>query len=125
MAATRFLPVVLRAVVALAVAAPATAKFLDYQGQVDFFVSLGIPQPELTVLLVGLVEVAALVMLVLGIAGRVAAAALVVVMVVAIVTAGANPLNVVVLLGSLGIVALGTGPYSLWQPEDEVVGTAG
>jgi putative oxidoreductase len=125
MSARRYLPLVLRAVVALVVAAPATGKFLDYQGQVAFFASLGLPAPELTVILVGAVEVAALVMLVLGIAGRVAAAALVVVMLVAISTAGANPLNVVVLLGSLGVVALGTGPYSLWQPEDDVVGTAG
>ncbi|WP_327053587.1 DoxX family protein [Halomicrococcus gelatinilyticus] len=125
MVATRFLPLVLRAVVAIVVATPATGKFLDYRGQVDFFASLGLPAPELTVVLVGAVEVAALVMLVLGFAGRVAAAALAVVMVVAIATAGVNPLNVVVLLGSLGIVALGTGPYSLWQPEDDVVGTAG
>ncbi|WP_458187305.1 DoxX family protein [Haladaptatus sp. NG-WS-4] len=117
----RWLPLVLRALVVVIVAIPAITKFADYAGQVDFFTSLGIPAPGVMVLVVGVVEVASVVMLALGVAGRVAALALTVVMLVAIVTDGANPLNVTVLLASLGILSLGTGPYSLWQPEDRYV----
>lgn len=45
-------------------------------------------------------------------------------MAVAIATAGPAPLNVAVLLAALGVLVLGTGPYSLWRPEDRFVGTA-
>ncbi len=114
----RWLPLLLRVLVAALLVLPATGKFLDYGGQIEFFASLGIPAPEILVLVVGTVELASVVMLLLGIAGRVAALALVGVMLVAIVTAGANPLNLAILLGSLGILWLGTGPYSLWEPEN-------
>ncbi|WP_458209406.1 DoxX family protein [Haladaptatus sp. NG-SE-30] len=117
----RWLPLILRTLIVVIVAIPAITKFADYAGQVEFFTSLGIPAPEVMVLVVGFVEVASIVMLALGTAGRVAALALSVVMLVAIVTDGANPLNVTVLLASLAIIYLGTGPYSLWQPEDRYV----
>ncbi|SIR84077.1 putative oxidoreductase [Haladaptatus litoreus] len=115
-----WLPLVLRVLIALLVALPAAGKFLDYAGQVEFFTSLGIPAPELMVLVVGTVEAASAVMLLLGIAGRVAALALTSIMLVAIVTAGANPLNLTILLASLVVLALGTGPYSLWEPENRL-----
>ncbi|WP_084157064.1 aldo/keto reductase [Haladaptatus cibarius] len=113
---TRWLPLVLRVLIVLLVALPAAGKFLDYAGQVEFFTSLGIPAPQLMVLVVGTIEATSAVMLLLGIAGRVAALALVSIMLVAIVTAGANPLNLTILLASIGILsrnrpvlALGTG----------------
>lgn len=39
------------------------------------------------------------------------------------VTAGSNPFSVAVLVASAGIVALGTGPYSYWDPTiTELIG---
>ncbi|WP_435157712.1 DoxX family protein [Haladaptatus sp. DFWS20] len=116
----KWLPLLLRILVAAIVTLPAVGKFLDYGGQVEFFASLGIPAPEILVLVVGTIEAVSVLMLLLGIAGRVAALALVGVMLVAIITAGVNPLNLTVLLASVGILYLGTGPYSLWEPEDRL-----
>lgn len=116
----KWLPLLLRILIAAIVTLPAVGKFLDYSGQVEFFASLGIPAPEILVLVVGTVEVASVVMLLLGLAGRVAALALVGVMLVAVITAGANPLNLTVLLASVGILYLGTGPYSLWNPDSRL-----
>ncbi|WP_266080422.1 DoxX family protein [Haladaptatus caseinilyticus] len=112
-----WLPLVLRILIAATLALPATGKFLDYGGQVEFFASLGIPAPGILVLLVGVAELASVIMLLFGIAGRVAALGLIGIMLVAIIIAGANPLNLTILLASVGILALGTGPYSLWELE--------
>lgn len=65
-------PVVLRAIIVVLVALPAAGKFLDYAGQVEFFRSLGIPASGLMVVVVGVVEVSSIVMLALGVAGRIA-----------------------------------------------------
>jgi hypothetical protein len=57
----------------------------------------------------------------LGIAGRSASVPVIVIMLVAFVTAGPSGGNVMVFVGSLGILLLGTGPLSLWRPEDALV----
>lgn len=111
-----WLPVVARVLVVASVAKPAADKFFDYPGQVAFFSSLGIPQPEIMVIVSGVTEVVAMVLLVLGAAGRLAALMLLGIMVVVLSTAGLTLASAIVLIGSLVIFVLGTGPYSLWQP---------
>lgn len=114
---TRWLPLVLR-VLAVAIAAyPAVQKFLAYSSQVSQFAAWGVPWPAVAVPLSGIAELVAVVSLAFGIAGRLGAATLGFTMVVAIAAAGPNPFNVVVLLASVGICALGTGPYSYWTPS--------
>jgi len=106
---------------------PAFRKFFEYSYRVEQFASYGFPMPELAVPLTGIIEVGAIVMIAAGVAGRLGAAALVVGMVVAIVAAGPNPASVLVLVGSLGILFLGTGPYSYWDPSlsDLIAGDRG
>ena len=116
-----WLPLVARAAAVIGVAGPMSQKFLDYSGQVAFFTSLGIPQPGVMVIISGLVELAALLMLAFGVAGRLAALMLLGNMTVAIISAGLNPLSGLVILGCLGVLLLGTGPYSLWQPEEALL----
>ena len=118
---TKWLPVLARIVVVAAVAGPMSEKFLNYPGQVAFFTRLGIPQPGIMVIVSGLVELAAMIMLALGVAGRLAALMLLGNMGVAILTAGVNALSAIVIAGSALIALLGTGPYSLWQPEEAIL----
>ncbi|GAB4469264.1 MAG: hypothetical protein Kow00124_04340 [Anaerolineae bacterium] len=116
-----WLPVVLRGVAVLATFGPALMKIIDYPGQVEFFRSLGIPAPEIMVILSGGAEVIAIILLVLGAAGRVAALMLLSVVTVAIITAGPNVASVLVALSTIGILILGTGRYSLWTPEERLL----
>jgi uncharacterized membrane protein YphA (DoxX/SURF4 family) len=118
---SRWFPVVLRAVVVLALAPSAFSKFLQYGASVDMFEGWGIPAPSLMVVVVGFFEVAAVFALILGLLGRLASVPMLVIMPVAMITASVNPLNVLVFLGCLGIALLGTGALSLWRPEDRVV----
>ena len=92
---------------------PGSQKLLDYGSQVDFFTELGIPAPELLVPLVGVIELTAATLILLGIAGRLGAALMVPVMLVAMATAEVNAFNTAVLVSCLGILVLGTGRYSL------------
>ncbi len=112
---TRWLPVVLRAVAVTIAAYPAVQKFIEYSSQVGQFAAWGVPWPAVAVPLSGVAELFAVVSLAFGIAGRLGGATLAVTMVVAIAAAGPNPFNVVVLLASVGICVLGTGPYSYWN----------
>jgi uncharacterized membrane protein YphA (DoxX/SURF4 family) len=95
---------------------PAFRKFFEYSYRVGEFESYGMPFPELAVPVTGVIEIVAMVSIALGIAGRLGGSALAAGMVVAIVAAGPNPASVLVLLASAGIAALGTGPYSYWDP---------
>ncbi len=116
-----WLPLVARAAALIGVAGPMSQKFLDYSGQVAFFTSLGIPQPGVMVIISGLVELAALLMIGLGVAGRLGALMLLGNMTVAVIAGGLNPLSGLVILGCLGVLLLGTGRYSLWQPEEALL----
>lgn len=111
----RAVPVCLRLVVVTITLYPAVRKFTEYSYRVAEFQSYGMPWPELTVPLTGVIELAAIVSITFGVAGRLGAGALVVGMIVAIVAAGPNPFNLLVLVASAGLCLLGTGPYSYWN----------
>lgn len=110
-----WLPVGLRLVVALVVAPAGALKFLDYGSEVAAFASYGVPVAEWVVPVVGVVELVAAVAIALGVAPRVAALALVPVMVVAMALSAVVPSNAVVLLGCVGVVALGPGKFTVWE----------
>lgn len=114
-----WLPVLLRAVVSLFLIPGSSMKFIEYAGQAAFFAELGMPAPGATVLLVGVVELGAAVLIVTGTAGRVGALAVVPIMVTAILLTGPAVSNVAVLVGSIGIAILGTGRFSRWEPLEE------
>jgi CDP-diacylglycerol--glycerol-3-phosphate 3-phosphatidyltransferase len=68
------------------------------------------------------VEAACLALILLGIAGRIAAALLLFPLSVTILAGGLTPLRAVALVATIGILYLGTGFASLWQPEKRVFG---
>ena len=113
----RRLPYLLCAVAAYVVIDPALQKFTDHAMMTGFFDNLGFPVPEVTVVFVGIIELLAVTAFVLGIAGRWMALVLGGEMVVAMLTAGVNTNNTVVLICCIGIALLGTGERSLWQPK--------
>lgn len=115
-AVTRWVPAFLRAIAVSVTAYPAVRKFLRYSARVEQFAKYGLPWPAIAVPLTGSIELVAIVSLAFGIAGRLGAAALVAGMLVAIGTAGPNPASVLVLGASSGILLLGTGLYSYWDP---------
>lgn len=112
----------LRLVLVVLVAKPALSKVVTYEGSVAFFDALGLPVPVVLVIVAGFIEVVAGVLLLFGIGGRVAAASLIPVMLVAMAYVGPDWKNVSVLVGSIVIVLLGTGSYSVWQPSERILG---
>lgn len=114
---SQWLPVVLRGVAAVVLLPAALEKFLGYGTQSDVFVALGVPMADITVLVVGIVELVVGLALVFGVLSRLAAVTAVVVMVAAITFVGIVPSNAVVLLAGLGIIVLGPGRYTGWNPE--------
>lgn len=109
-------PVVLRAIVALILTPAAVWKFTLYADRVARFTEYGIPAPELMVIVVGVVEVLAVLMIFFGAAGRLGALVMVPVMVTAMVTTAPNIHNGIVLAGCIAIVLFGTGNLSVWEP---------
>ena len=114
-----WLPLPFRALVVWQLAGPALSKFVAYGSRVEHFRHhYGIPAPEVLVPIVGSFETLAVVAMVFGAGARLAAVPLVVIMLVAVATAGPSGGNVMVLIGSLAILVLGSGRWSLWQPEE-------
>lgn len=113
----RWLPVVLRVIAVTVTVWPAVRKFTQYSYRVQEFASYGVPFPELAVPVSGAVELFAVVSLAGGIAGRLGAGSLLVTMVVAVATAGPSLFSGLMLVASAGILVLGTGPYSYWDPS--------
>lgn len=103
-----WLPVLLRVAVVGLVARPAVSKFVSRSTSVAFFTRLGIPSPELMVLVSGVVEVLAVGLVLFGVAERLAAASLIPVMAVAIVYAGPSVSNIGVLLACVGLLVVGS-----------------
>lgn len=114
---TKWLPIVLRGVAVTVTVYPAIRKFTQYSYRVQEFASYGVPFPELAVPVSGAVELFAVVSIAGGIAGRLGAGSLLVTMVVAVATAGPNLFNGLLLVAAAGILVLGTGPYSYWDPS--------
>lgn len=111
-----WLPVSLRAIAVLVTAYPAVRKFTQYGYRVEEFAAYGIPWPELAVPVTGAIELVAIALLTVGIAGRLGAGMLAAGMLVVAATAGSNPFSILVLVASAGVLILGTGPYSYWDP---------
>ena len=121
----RWLPLVFRFLVVWQLAWPALSKFVIYGSRVEHFRhDYGIPLPGVMVPVVGTFEMAMVVAALFGLAGRLAAVPMLVIMPVAMATGGINEGNIMVLIGSVGILLVGTGPLSLWEPEAPISGRA-
>lgn len=113
----RWFPVGFRAIAVAMLLPAAVLKFVNYESQAAFFAEIGVPAADVTVLLVGAIELLATFALAFGVAGRLAALVVVPIMVTAIVLDGVAPSNVTVLVANLAIIWLGSGTFALWEPQ--------
>lgn len=94
----------LRLLLVALLAKPALSKFLSYGSSVAFFDAIGMPYPAAMVIVAGVVEAVAGVLLLLGIGDRLAALSLIPVMLVAMLHVGPDWKNLAVLLGAAALV---------------------
>ncbi|QLG49240.1 DoxX family protein [Natrinema halophilum] len=90
--------IALRLALVALIAKPALSKFVTYGTSVSFFDAIGMPIPSLTVIVAGLVEGVAIVLLLVGTRERIAILSLIPVMVVAVLYAGPSWKNIAVLV---------------------------
>ncbi len=118
----RIFPVLLRLGTVLTLVALLGRALLDTDAWVAAFQSQGYRWPSLTAWAFAAVELAALVLLLLGVAGRFASFALIVVLGFTIVGLGYDPVHGAALGGAISLLILGTGAFSLWEPERAIFG---
>lgn len=112
-----WVPLGLRYVIAGLVGLPAVGKFLRYDRSVAMFTDLGLPSPELTVLLVGAIEAIAVVLLLVDVLPWAASIGLLPIVAVAFWKTGEWQ-ALAVLLGALAIVVVELGPVGVDPPPD-------
>jgi uncharacterized membrane protein YphA (DoxX/SURF4 family) len=117
----RYLPWLFRALVLWQLTWPAFSKFVVYDMRVENFMQHGVANPEILVPIVGFFESLTTLGVLVGWAGRLVALPTVVIMLVAIYLTGLSDGNMIVLLGCLGVIFLGTGPLSVWDPEPKML----
>ena len=113
----RYLAWLFRALVIWQLAWPAFSKFVAYDMRVQDFMHHGVAHPEILVPIVGFFEALTTLGVLVGFAGRLVALPTVVIMLAAIYLTGFSDGNALVLIGCIGVILLGTGPLSLWDPE--------
>ncbi len=116
-----YLPWLFRALVIWQLAWPAFSKFVAYDMRVQDFIHHGVTHPEMMVPVVGFFETLTTLGLLVGFAGRLVALPTVEIMLVAIYLTGFSDGNILVLIGCMGVILLGTGPLSLWNPEPKTL----
>ncbi|WP_306061506.1 DoxX family protein [Natronococcus wangiae] len=105
----------LRLILVALVAKPALSKVVTYGSSVSFFNAIGMPAPAVMVIIAGLIEVGAVVLLLVGVGERLAAVSLIPVMLVAILYVGPDWKNLSVLLGAVGLLVLETNFDAVWH----------
>lgn len=116
----RWLPVILRLLVAALMLGPLMQRFRFLPDQILLYANRGVPAPEMTVLVLGLLEVLVLCLLLLGVSGRIAA-------ILALLVSGANqifttltPIQVALIVAYTALLFMGTGALSLWNPDQRL-----
>ncbi|MFC6763862.1 DoxX family protein [Natrinema soli] len=112
----------LRLVLVALVAKPALSKFVTHGNSVSFFDAIGMPAPQLMVILAGIIEVGAVLLLLAGVGERLAAVSLIPVMLVAILYVGPDWKNLSVLFGAFAFLVLTTDVDAVRQPVDRLLG---
>jgi CDP-diacylglycerol--glycerol-3-phosphate 3-phosphatidyltransferase len=118
---TRWLPIPLRILVVIAATGLIIPTLGDSTAQVARFAWPGLPFSNLAAPVISIMALVATVMLGLGVAGRVAALGLVAAASANIFGAGLDWRNGFVLSVTITIMLLGTGAFSIWQPEDAIL----
>jgi CDP-diacylglycerol--glycerol-3-phosphate 3-phosphatidyltransferase len=116
----RWVPVPARVVTVLSLVAEVSTNAGRLSARAMLFQQAGFPFDERAVGLFLILEGLGVLLIGLGIAGRAAASILIFPIGFTIVAAGLTPDARLLLSGVLTVLILGTGAYSLWQPEDRI-----
>ncbi|MEJ2707758.1 MAG: CDP-alcohol phosphatidyltransferase family protein [Anaerolineales bacterium] len=115
-----WLPLILRLLVAVLMLGPLVRRFRFLPDQILLFANRGVPAPEMTLLVLVLLEVLVLCLLLLGVSGRIAA-------ILALLVSGANqifttltPIQMALIVAYTAILFMGTGALSLWNPDQRL-----
>ena len=114
-------PVVLRISVGVIAARSISPALLNEPQRIALFAWPGVPLPAVTGLAITLVAMVAAVLLILGVAGRLAALGLLLAASANILAKGLYLSNGFLLVGTIALLLLGSGALSWWRPEDVVL----
>jgi CDP-diacylglycerol--glycerol-3-phosphate 3-phosphatidyltransferase len=118
---TRWAPIPARLALAWTLAPGIWGKFTNFTFFVRWYDAMGFPSPNLIVAGFVVVELLGGILAVLGAAGRFAAFGLLFPVGFTIVGAGLNFQRAVSLAAVLALLIFGTGAFSLWSPEAEIL----
>lgn len=113
-------PIPIRLALLASVGPTAMRKAAQFTNEVARFADNGFPNPEIIVIVFGLLEAIGVILVSLGIAGRFAAFALLFPIGFTIVGFGLDFPRAIALVSTLSIMILGTGSYSIWKPSDQI-----
>jgi CDP-diacylglycerol--glycerol-3-phosphate 3-phosphatidyltransferase len=117
----RWGPVGLRILVVALAAGPASQRFLDFSQQAAFYTAQGFPAPNLLVGLQGAAEALVVLLVLFGAGGRAAAVLGLSLAAINQAIAGPTLTQTVLMAAYAAILFAGTGPLSLWTPEDKLI----
>ncbi len=115
-----WLPLALRLLTVLAIAALLLDTLLYFEEIVAAFATYGFSSPDGVVALFMLIELVAIPFVVLGVAARFFALLLIIPLGFTILVTGFRPEATIALLSCLYMLIFGTGEKSLWKPEDRL-----
>jgi CDP-diacylglycerol--glycerol-3-phosphate 3-phosphatidyltransferase len=117
----RWAPLGLRVLVIALAAGPASQHFLDFNQQAAFYAGQGLPDSSLLVGLQGGAEALAMLLILFGISGRAAAVLGLSLAAINLAIAGPTLTQIFLMAAYTAILFAGTGPLSLWTPEDKLI----
>ena len=123
----RWIPIGLRILVVALAAGPASQRFLDFSQQAAFYSRMifirwqGLPVPDLLVGLQGASEALIVLLILFGASGRAAAVLGLSLAAIDQAIAGPTLTQAFLMAAYAAILFAGTGPLSLWTPEDKLI----
>lgn len=117
-----FLPVLVRAALALLLVLDVLSTGQAWDAQIEAYERVGYPFPTAIAVAFLCLKIAALPMLLIGAAGRFVAFVLLFPIGLTIVSLGLNELRAGLLVADLLTLMAGTGRYSLWEPSRRIFG---
>lgn len=118
---SRWLPIVLRMGVVMVMAGLVLPVRGNVPQQTALFAWPGVPFPEIVATAISLMALMATLMLILGVAGRLAALGMIVAASANILASGLEIRNGFLLAGAIALMFLGSGTLSCWRPEDAIL----
>lgn len=113
-----WLPTGLRSIAAVLITGQIALWFQNYPVLASLGAQMGISYAPAVVYIIGLAQAAVMVFLLLGASGRISAIVGLVLLSLQQMSASLTPIQITLIMLYAAILYLGTGPLSLWRPED-------